>query len=408
MRGTWFFCLCMLLLAQSVVIAQIPEVLLIDNFETDKTWEQAASEGCTLRVLVDHQNAIEGRASLRLEAELTGDCGEKGCFAGIGLDTPDLSEYAFLRFWVKAETQENALVGILLGLTSGKNVFHAVPMSRTGWHLETVPFSEFEAEGEPVSVLPEDVEAISLFVTAKEPVTVIVNFDEFVALTDTNDNKIPDVVEAEKKEDAKNYEEIANRHFNDEDYERGRKYYEDAKSLYQEAGDQEKVQEMDSKIKECAAHRDLKMAEDLYDQKEYDKAMQAYERARRGFVSLGDFDMVGQIEDRLEELSELTGKPVPSVSPSGQPPSQPSRTPRPRQGGAGGLLFVFFLVILVGVGVYVWKFRGKEAPPETKPEEKKLPPSEAKAEEVRKLKAQFVYGEISRKEYEKKLRELEE
>lgn len=404
MRGTWFFCLCVLLLAQSAMIAQMPEVLLIDNFETDKTWEQAASEGCTLRVLVDHLNAIEGRASLRLEAELTGDCGEKGCFAGIGLDTPDLRGYAFLRCWIKAETQENALVGILLGLTGGKNVFHAIPMSRTGWQLVTVPFSDFEAEGEPVSVLSEDIKTISLFVTASEPVTVIVNFDDFVALTDTNDNKIPDVDEAEKKEDAKNYEEMANRHFNDEDYEKARKYYEDARSLYQQAGDQEKAQEMDLKVKESVAHRDLKMAEDLYTQKEYDKAMQAYERARRGFVSLGDFDMVDQIEDRLEELSELTGKPVPSLSPTGQP----SRTPRPRQGGARGLLFVLFLVILVGVGVYLWKFRGKEAQPETKAEEKILPPSEAKAEEVRKLKAKFVYGEISRKEYEKKLRELEE
>jgi tetratricopeptide (TPR) repeat protein len=400
-----------LLLAQSVTVAQIPQVLLIDNFETDKLWESQASEGCTVEVLVDRQNAIEGQASLTLKAELTGGCGERGCFAGINLDTPDLRGYEFLRFWMKAELQEKALVGILLGLTGGKSVFHAIPMNRSGWHLVTVHFSEFEAEGEPVTVLSEEVEIISLFVVANEPVTVIVNFDNFVALTDTNDNKIPDVDEAEKKEDAKNYEEMANRHFEDEEYEKARKYYEDARSLYQQAGDQEKAQKMDSKAKESMVYHDVKMAEDLYTKGQYDEAMRAYEKARRGFVSLGDFDMVAQIEDKLQELSELTGKPVPPVPPSGQPPGQSNRAPRQRQGGARGLLLVLFIVILVGVGIYFLKFRGKaptETKPDTKPKEKKLLPSEAKAEDVRNLKAKFVYGEISRKEYEKKLRELEE
>lgn len=412
MRGTWFFCLCVLLLAQSITVAQVPEVLLINNFEDDRTWESQAAEGCTLKVVVDRFNTKEGQASLGLEAEFEEGCEMKECYGGIFLNTPDLRGYAFLRLWMKAEPQKNALAALYLRLTGDRAAIHVMPLSRSGWHLVTVHFSEFQSEGEEsFTVLPEEVETISLFVAADAPCTVIVNFDDLVALTDTNDNKIPDVDEADIVGSAKNAEEMANRYFDEGDYEKARKYYEEARSLYQQIGDQEKekVQEMDSKARESAAHHDVKMAEDFYSRGQYDEAMRAYEKARRGFVTLGDFDMVAQIEDKLQELSELTGKPVPPP-PSGQPPDRSSRTPRQRQGGSG-LLLVLFIVILVGVGIYFLKFRGKaptETKPETKPKEKKLLPSEAKAEEVRNLKAKFVYGEISRKEYEKKLRELEE
>ncbi|MBU7045804.1 MAG: hypothetical protein HXS54_05155, partial [Theionarchaea archaeon] len=175
------------------------------------------------------------------------------------------------------------------------------------------------------------------------------------------------------------------------------KYYEEAKTLYQRMGNGEKAQEMDSRARESRAQLNYELGEDFYEQGEYLKAMEAYNRARREFVLLGDVDMVDTIEDRLEELSE-------------------------RERGGGGLLFVLIVVVLVGIGVYLWKFRGppeqeEEGPPvpldssEAKPEEEPprlLDSSEAKTEEVRKLKAKFVFGEINRQEYEKKLRELED
>jgi hypothetical protein len=136
------------------------------------------------------------------------------------------------------------------------------------------------------------------------------------------------------------------------------------------------------------------------------RAMESYEKARREFVLQGNSEVVDTIEDRLDELSEITGKPVLP------PPEKPDRSdiPQPRErGSGGGLLFVFIVVALVGIGVYMWKFRG--APKPEKAEEGPVPPlgsSEAKAEEIRKLKAKFVYGEINRQEYEKRLRELED
>jgi hypothetical protein len=160
---------------------------------------------------------------------------------------------------------------------------------------------------------------------------------------------------------------------------------------------------MDRKATECAALLEYERAEAFYTQKDYAKAMEAYERARRGFVLLGDLDKVGKIEERLEELSALTGRPTSA------PPGRTDKVPaseRPRSGGAGGLFLVLLLVALVGGGVYLWKFR-KPAQPEPEKETEPASPSESKAEDIRKLKARFVYGEITRKDYEKKLRELE-
>ena len=159
------------------------------------------------------------------------------------------------------------------------------------------------------------------------------------------------------------------------------------------------------KARESRAWFDYNEAENLYVQKEYLRAMESYEKARREFVKLGNSDMADTIEDRLTELSKITGEPVPPL------PEKPdsSDIPQPRDRGGGGLLFVFIVVALVGIGVYMWKFRG--APQPEKAEEEPVSPltsSEAKAEEIRELKAKFVYGEINRQEYEKRLRELED
>ncbi len=413
MRGIWLFCLCVFLLAQP------PELLVIDSFESEGNWTPIESEGCTLRFISDRLNTREGEASLRLEAEFTESCGSKRCYGGITHEAPDLSGYAFLRLWVRADTRTNADFGIYLVSADETGYFYRIPLEKAGWIHVNASFSEFYSEDQSGSIAPEDVAYVGLLLSSGEPMTVRVNVDEFVALTDVNGNGVPDIDEGQMIEAAQNSEEFANRYFDDGDYEKAEKYYDEAKTLYQRMGNGEKAQEMDSRARESRAQLNYEQGEDFYEQGEYLKAMEAYNRARREFVLLGDADMVDTIEDRLKELSEITGKPVPPVS---DIPSERTVQPQ-RERGGGGLLFVLIVVVLVGIGVYLWKFRGRpeqegeEGPSgpldssEAKIEEGPPGPldsSEAKTEEVRKLKAKFVFGEINRQEYEKKLRELED
>jgi tetratricopeptide (TPR) repeat protein len=396
-----------------------PQVLLIDNFESLGNWESISSEGCTIRMFEDQYNAREGQKSLAIEAEFTDACQQEQCYAGVMQTAPDLSEYAFFRFWLRPSQVSDATFGIYIRAAGEQDYIHAVPLKRTGWHLVTVHFSDFKSEGQSEKLLPEDIASVAFFIMSNKAVKIRVNVDDFVALTDVNNNRIPDVDEAEKEEAAANSEEIADRYFGSGDYEKAAKYYDEAKSLYDQAGMTEKSREMEQKKLESVSLKDFEDAEELYAQEKYQEAQKAYERARKGFVMLGDPDMVDQIEERLEELSEITGRPV-----SPPPQSYPStKQPRPdqssNQGGGGKLLFVLILVLLVGVGVYFFKFREPSEPkPEPKPEEPELKtgpaqplepitPSEARSEEIRELKAKFVYGEISRKDYEEKLRELE-
>ncbi|MBU7023048.1 MAG: tetratricopeptide repeat protein, partial [Theionarchaea archaeon] len=298
----------------------------------------------------------------------------------------------------------DAVFVIHLVIAGGKEGSYVMPLDKTGWHLVTVAFTDFQSEKEEnLSFSPGDIQAISLLLASKKAIKTVINIDELLVLVDSNENGIPDVDETDMLEAAKNSEQMADRYYQNGDYEKARKYYEETRNLYQQAGNTEKSQEMDRKSTECAALLEYEQAETFYAQKDYPRAMEAYERARRGFVLLGDLNKVGKIEDRLEELSSLTGRPT---SP---PPSRTNKVPasgRPRSGGAGGLFLVLLLVALIGGGIYVWKFR-TPSKPEPKKETEPASPSEGKAEDIRKLKARFVYGEITRKDYEEKLRELE-
>ncbi|MBU6997780.1 MAG: hypothetical protein HXS42_09000 [Theionarchaea archaeon] len=399
MRVAWFLCLCVLV-AQS-----LPDPLVLDSFENQEGWEQVASEGCSIRLTVDRMNAREGQASLRIEVQFSEECSEERCYAGITRRVSGFEGYHFLKLWTRPDSAgSSAVLGIHLAITGGREGFYLIPLDQTGWHLTTVPFTDFYAnEGEDISFSPGEIEAISLFLVSEEAGKVAINVDEFLVMQDSNENGIPDKDETDILEAARNSEQMADRYYEDGDYEKAKKYYEETRTMYQKAGNVEKAQEMDRNAKECVALLQYQQAEESYAQKEYVKAMEAYERARREFVLLGDLNMVTIIEERLEELSSLTGRPT---SPLPGRTDQPVASDRPRSGGAGGLFLVLILVALVGGGVYVWKFR---SPAQSTPEKGEEPtlPSEGKAEEIRKLKARFVYGEITRKDYEKKLRELE-
>jgi tetratricopeptide (TPR) repeat protein len=364
-----------------------------------------AAEGCSIRLTLDRMNSREGQASLRIEAQFPEECNEGRCYAGMTRNVSGFDGYHFLRFWIRPDAAASDAVFVIhLAIAGGKEGFYIIPLDKTGWHLITVAFTDFESDKEEnLSFSPGDVETISLFLASNKAVKIMINIDELLVLLDSNENGIPDVDETNMLEAAKNSEQMADRYYENGDYEKARKYYEETRNLYQQAGNTEKTQEMDRKATECAALLEYERAEAFYTQKDYAKAMEAYERARRGFVLLGDLDKVGKIEERLEELSALTGRPTSA------PPGRTDKVPaseRPRSGGAGGLFLVLLLVALVGGGVYLWKFR-KPAQPEPEKETEPASPSESKAEDIRKLKARFVYGEITRKDYEKKLRELE-
>ncbi|MBU7033444.1 MAG: hypothetical protein HXS53_13005 [Theionarchaea archaeon] len=393
-------CLCVLTMAAP------PDALIIDSFDTGGSWEAVASEGCTVKIFSDRTNLREGQASLRIQAEFSDICSETQCYVGITGSAPDLGSYSFIRIWAKVDSTQNIFAGIHLVLSGGGERFHLIPVTKTDWQLITVSFSEFKSTDETTEPYdPGDIETISFFLLSDHACSVRANVDGLIALTDVNGNGLPDIDESTMGEAAQNAEQMANRYFDEGNFEKAKKYYEEAKSLYQRVKNQEKTGMMDEKTRECTAFLSLSEADLYYEQEEHLKAMQSYEKARREFILVGNLDMISYIETRLEELSEITGRPV---SP---PPQESTSQTRPERKGAGGLFLVIIIVAVVGLVVYFLKFRSH---PESADDEGREPdsqimsPSQKKAEEIRTLKAKFVYGEISRKEYENKLRELEE
>lgn len=390
----WLLCFCVLLVASS------SEILVIDDFETMRNWEPIAFEG-TIKIILDRVNTKEGETSLRMDVEFT-ECTERQCYAGISREAPDLSEYTFLRLWIKADAVENVIFGIYLALSDGTDYFYAVPLDKSGWQLVTASFSEFGRDKDSPPLAPEKIERISLFLAADEPAKVRIYFDEFVALTDVNDNGIPDVDEALMVEEAQNAEEIGKKCFDEGNYEKAEKYYEEAKLLYQQVGDDKKAQEMDLKVKESRGWLKFEEAEELYQQKNYAMAEDAYEEARKYFVSAGDLEMVATIESRLEELSAETDT-VPET------PAETLSETRVQEdkGGAFGLLFVFFVVCLVGAGVYVWKFKGEKPEKEVRKPIKNREIVKEKLENEIKMEKPIKEKEIEKEPPKKESKEEE-
>jgi hypothetical protein len=346
------------------LVVSSSHLLLIDDFETGRTWEPVSSQGCSIKIILDHGHTKQGETSLRMDMEFTEECTHQ-CYAGITRDAPDLTGYEFLRFWVKVNT--DIPCGIHVACSDNKESFYTVPVDTREWQLITVSFSQFESDNSN-SIDPGTIETISLFFIANTPVKARAYFDELVALTDSNKNGIPDIDEASMVETAQNADEMGDTYFDEGQYEKAIKYYEEAKSVYQKIGDDAKAQEMDTKIEKSRGWLKFEEAESLYEQNKYTMAENVYEEARKHFVSAGDLDMVDSIESRLEELHAANLE-------TEEPETPPETFVEPDdENGASGLLLVVFVVFLVGIGVYVWKFKGKklEQPPKTGAEKIKL------------------------------------
>ena len=182
MYRMWLFPLCVFLFLQS-------DMMVIDTFEDDGNWERTGSPGCTLELFLDQAIKREGSSSLRLEAVFPEDCDDT-CYAGIVWQAPDLSDYTFLRLWTRLQT---TAVDLKIGCFTPDDepyVYSAPKM--TGWYLLEVTVSQFEnGEGQPLQTFG-DIDRIFLVLTSEEPITAQVHIDEFYALTDRNDNSIPD------------------------------------------------------------------------------------------------------------------------------------------------------------------------------------------------------------------------
>jgi tetratricopeptide (TPR) repeat protein len=114
------------------------------------------------------------------------------------------------------------------------------------------------------------------------------------------------------------------------------------------------------------------------------EAVNHYEKARELFSQLGDTVMVAQVDSTIQQVALATPRP----------------TSAPAEGRRGKGVVLVGLVAVIGIGgvLYVMKMK-KPVPLRTEDEIR---------EEMRQLKAQFVYGEINKAEYEGQLASLEE
>lgn len=121
----------------------------------------------------------------------------------------------------------------------------------------------------------------------------------------------------------------------------------------------------------------LQKAESLLQEGKKEEAKTHYLKARQLFSDVGDNDMVEEIDSRIEQI--------------------PPEEKQPEDGRRFPVFGIVVVIVIVIVILAVTKLR-KPAPVYT---------AEEIREEMRQLKARFVYGEINKKEYEEKLAELE-
>jgi len=180
-----------------------------------------------------------------------------------------------------------------------------------------------------------------------------------------------------------------------------------AQAAFAEEGNQEMADECQVYIDQCTtwlttqteADSKFSQAEALFNQGDYEEAVTLYEEARTLYEELEDTEKAQACSQRITEIQNM------------QVPEEEEPVEEPETRGIGLLLVV--VVGLLGAAAYVvMKYRKRTRPmEEEKPVEEveeEITPSDEIREEERKLKAQYVYGEINREEYREKLRKLYE
>ena len=204
-------------------------------------------------------------------------------------------------------------------------------------------------------------------------------------------------------------------YFNDKECSKAMELFAQAQTAFLEEGNQDMADDCQEYIDECNRLLTIQLdadskfleAEGLVQQGEYEKAVTLYEEAQSLYEELGDSEKAQTCSDRIEEIQN---REVPVEEP-------PEEVPEKR--GSGLFLIGVIIVVLVVVSLYlVMSRRGKGEHAEEADSERikeleeiekpDIVPSEKIREGERKLKAQFVYGEINKDEYREKLRELYE
>ncbi len=159
--------------------------------------------------------------------------------------------------------------------------------------------------------------------------------------------------------------------------------FNEVKTIYEEHSID--TAEIDTFISDCTtyikAYDELEKAEAYVREGKNDEAREHFMNAKNLFSQVADTAMMQQIDANLEQL---------------KPTETPPQTGTQRRGT--GLLLVIFVVVIGVVAFFVMKSR-KPAVARTEDEIR---------EEMRELKARFVYGEINKKQYEDQLGQLEE
>jgi tetratricopeptide (TPR) repeat protein len=213
--------------------------------------------------------------------------------------------------------------------------------------------------------------------------------------------------------------------FNEGDYSQALDYFTQAMNAFQNAGNQEMVETCQSYIDRCTdliaqqeeADTLFSDAETAYQEENYEEAQSLYERAQSLYESLGNDQQVQAVSDRLTEIQQK------------EPPEEQPVEEQPEEKRSFLPVLIVLMAILIGGGFIALKYLRKPhlksvtGPAENheeiqEPAEKGLEELEEKAEKIpqsayirkreRELKAQFVYGEINRKQYQEELRKLYE
>lgn len=187
-----------------------------------------------------------------------------------------------------------------------------------------------------------------------------------------------------------------------------------AQAAFTQEGNQNMASQCQTYLDQCHAQviqgdaaSKVTQAEQLIGQEKYDEAATLLQEAISLYEELGDSEKVQSLSERLTEVQNMKTKPEETLKPE-------------EKRNLGRLIVVVVVAAVVGIAFFVVKSRkatvGRPVVTEKKEvraekvekKEKKAVPSERVKEEERKLKAQFVYGEISKEEYREKLKQLYE
>ncbi|MBU6996599.1 MAG: VCBS repeat-containing protein [Theionarchaea archaeon] len=188
--------------------------------------------------------------------------------------------------------------------------------------------------------------------------------------------------------------------------------FNQARTAFLESGNQGMADTCQEYIAECeevleleAADAAFAEAEAYFAQEQYSEALLLYQDAMSMYQELGEKDGEEACADRIDEIESL-------LASGEEEEDQPTEQGRPL-----GLLLMLLMLGGLGIGVYllmrmrsqrpvhpVEEKEEESKPKEEKPERKELP--EKIKEKERKLKAQFVYGEINREQYREALKKL--